>query len=306
MLNWSHVETRNGVLVVDKPAGWTSHDVVNKARRLVGTRKIGHLGTLDPMATGVLPLLIERATRLAQFFGRADKVYEGTIEFGYATSTYDAEGRPVSEPVAVSLDAERIEALLAPFAGRMMQTPPAVSAKKIQGTPAYKLARKNIEVKLEPVEIEIHSLTLLRWEGSEIDIRVHCSAGTYLRSIAHDLGQALGTGAFLKRLRRTASGGFDLSMARTVEELVQLSAEGRLVEAIVPAADLLPEFPSEYVDAATAAGIRQGRDFRLSPFRVSAASFPASKYVKALSSDGDLLAIGEAKLPNVYHPVLVL
>src|SRR5215203_4218044 len=144
MLNWSNVVTRNGVLVVDKPPQWTSHDVVNKTRGFVGTRKVGHLGTLDPMATGVLPLLIERATRLAQFFGRAEKVYEGTIEFGYSTDTYDAEGKPTSEPVPVLLDSIRLQELLAPFQGRIMQTPPPVSAKKVQGTPAYKLARKNV------------------------------------------------------------------------------------------------------------------------------------------------------------------
>jgi tRNA pseudouridine55 synthase len=258
------------------------------------------------MATGVLPLLIERATRLAQFFGRADKVYEGTIQFGYSTSTYDAEGEPTSNPVDVSLEPARIEELLQQFRGRIMQTPPAVSAKKIQGTPAYKLARKNIEVTLEAVSVEIFSLDLFRCEGGEIDVRVHCSAGTYVRSIAHDLGQALGTGAFLKRLRRTVSGGFDLSTSRTVEQLVDLASAGRIQDAIVPAADLLPEFPSEYVDAATAAGIRQGRDFRCSPFRVSVAPAGASKYVKALSPEGDLLAIGEARLPNVYHPILVL
>ena len=300
------METRNGVLVVDKPSGWTSHDVVNKARRLVGTRKVGHLGTLDPMATGVLPLLIERATRLAQFFGRAEKVYEGTVEFGYSTDTYDAEGKPVSDPVPVSLDPRRVEELLAPFRGRILQTPPAVSAKKVEGMRAYQLARKNIEVRLEPVEVEIHSLELLRCEGSEIDVRVRCSAGTYLRSIAHDLGQSFGTGAFLKKLRRTASGGFVLSMSRTLEELAELSSADRMAEAIIPAADLLPEFPSEHVDAVTAAGIRQGRDFRVSPFRVPSTSSEASKYVKALSPEGDLLAIGEARLPNVYHPILVL
>jgi tRNA pseudouridine55 synthase len=287
---------------VDKPAGWTSHDVVNKTRGFVATRKVGHLGTLDPMATGVLPLLIERATRLAQFFGRAEKVYEGTVEFGHSTDTYDAEGVPSSPHVEVVLDENTIRELLSTFSGKLMQTPPAVSAKKIQGTPAYKLARKNIEVKLEPVQIEIHSIELLRCAGPEIDLRVHCSAGTYLRSIAHDLGQLLGTGAFLKRLRRTASGGFDLSMARTLDDLATLSKQGRITEAIIPAAELLPEFPSEHVDVATAAGIRQGRDFRVSPFRVSG----TSKYVKAVAPDGELLAIGEAKLPNVYHPILVL
>jgi tRNA pseudouridine55 synthase len=254
------------------------------------------------MATGVLPLLIERATRLAQFFGKADKVYEGTIEFGHATDTYDAEGVPSTPHVEVSLNEGIIRELLGRFSGRVMQTPPAVSAKKVQGTPAYKLARKNVEFKLQPVEIQIHSIELLRCAGAEIDVRVHCSAGTYLRSIAHDLGQALGTGAFLKHLRRTASGGFDLSMARTLDDLATLSKNGRITDAIIPAADLLPEFPSEHVDVATAAGIRQGRDFRVSPFRVSG----TSKYVKAVAPDGELLAIGEAKLPNVYHPILVL
>jgi tRNA pseudouridine55 synthase len=289
-------------MVVDKPGGWTSHDVVNKARRFAGTRKVGHLGTLDPMATGVLPLLIGRATRLAQFFGKADKVYEGTVQFGYSTDTYDAEGKPISEAQAVSLDRGVIEGLLARFQGKVWQTPPPVSAKKIQGTPAYKLARKNIDVKLEPVEVEIHSIDILRCEGDELDLRVHCGSGTYLRSIAHDLGQMLGTGAFLKKLRRTASGGFDSQMSHTLEELASLSEQGRIAEALIPAADLLPEFPSEQVDAATAGFIRQGRDFRVSPFRSAA----ASKYVKAVSHDGELLAIGEAKLPNVYHPILVL
>jgi tRNA pseudouridine55 synthase len=296
------VETLNGVMVVDKPAGWTSHDVVNKARRFAGTRKVGHLGTLDPMATGVLPLLIGRATRLAQFFGKADKVYEGTIHFGYSTDTYDAEGKPASEPKPVDLDSSTIASLLARFEGKIQQTPPPVSAKKIQGTPAYKLARKNIEVKLEPVEVEVHSIEVLRCEVNEIDVRVHCGSGTYLRSIAHDLGQALGTGAFLKRLRRTASGGFDLQMSRTLDELAVLAEQGHISQALIPAADLLPEFPSEHVDAATAGFIRQGRDFRVSPFRVAA----AARYVKAVSQEGELLAIGEAKLPNLYHPILVL
>jgi tRNA pseudouridine55 synthase len=289
-------------MVVDKPGGWTSHDVVNKARRFSGTRKVGHLGTLDPMATGVLPLLIGRATRLAQFFGKADKVYEGTIHAGYSTDTYDAEGEPTSESKPVDLDSATIESLLVRFQGKIQQTPPPVSAKKIQGTPAYKLARKKIEVKLEPVEVEVHSIEILRCEGNEIDVRVHCGSGTYLRSIAHDLGQILGPGAFLKRLRRTASGGFDLQMSRTLDELAALAEQGRISEALIPAADLLPEFPSEHVDAVTAAFIRQGRDFRVSPFRVAA----VSRYVKAVSQEGELLAIGEAKLPNLYHPILVL
>jgi tRNA pseudouridine55 synthase len=254
------------------------------------------------MATGVLPLLIGRATRLAKFFGAADKIYEGTVAFGHSTDTYDAEGKPTSEAVPVTLDCAAINDLLSRFKGRISQVPPPVSAKKIQGTPAYKLARRNIEVKFDPVEVEVHAIELLRCEGAEIDILVHCGTGTYLRSIAHDLGQILGPGAFLKRLRRTASGGFDLHLARTLEHLAELSAAGRLGEALIPAAELLPEFPTELVDPTTASFIRQGRDFRVSPFRVSG----TAKYVKAVSQDGELLAIGEAKLPNVYHPILVL
>ena len=302
MLNWSHVDTLNGVLVIDKPSGWTSHDVVNKARRFTDTRKVGHLGTLDPMATGVLPLLIGRATRLAQFFGKADKIYEGSVRFGHSTDSYDAEGKPTSPDVAVTLDRLVIEELLESFRGRIWQTPPPVSAKKVQGTRAYKLARQNVDVQLAPVEIEIFSIDLLRLEDNAIDLRVHCASGTYMRSIAHDLGKAIGTGAYLSQLRRVASGGFDLKMSKTLEELAHLSGDGRISEAIIPAAELLPEFPSEYVDAATAGFIRQGRDFRVSPFRSAA----PSKYVKAVSNDGELLAIGEAKLPNLYHPILVL
>ena len=289
-------------MVIDKPSGWTSHDVVNKIRRFANTRKVGHLGTLDPMATGVLPLLIGRATRLAQFFGKADKVYEGSICFGHSTDSYDAEGKPTSPDVAVDLDRSVIENLLGSFRGRIWQTPPPVSAKKVQGTRAYKLARQNVDVQLAPVEVEIFSIDLLRLSGNEIDVRVHCASGTYVRSIAHDLGQSLGCGAYLSRLRRMASGGFDLKMSKTLDELSHLSNDDRISEALIPAAELLPEFPTEHVDAATAGFIRQGRDFRVSPFR----SGTPSRFVKAISHEGELLAIGEAKLPNVYHPILVL
>ena len=189
------MDTLSGVMVIDKPSGWTSHDVVNKIRRFANTRKVGHLGTLDPMATGVLPLLIGRATRLAQFFGKADKIYEGSICFGHSTDSYDAEGKPTSPDVAVDLDRSVIEDLLGSFRGRIWQTPPPVSAKKIQGTRAYKLARQNIDVQLAPVEVEIFEIDLLRLSGNEIDVRVHCASGTYVRSIAHDLGQSLGPGA---------------------------------------------------------------------------------------------------------------
>jgi tRNA pseudouridine55 synthase len=286
----------NGAIVIDKPAGWTSHDVVNKVRRLTGIRKVGHLGTLDPSATGVLPLLIGRATRLAQYFGKADKRYEGVVRFGYATDTYDAEGKAVTAEAPVSLDCDQLNAALDPFRGRIRQMPPPVSAKKIGGVPAYKLVRQNKPVQLDSVEVEVFSIEILSCAGNEAALRVHCAGGTYVRSIAHDLGTAMGCGAFLKNLRRTASGCFDLSMARTLEQLAE-----DVPGALIPGAELLPEFPAEIVDATTAGFIRQGRDFRVSPFRSRDARF-----VKAVSGDGELLAIGEIILPNLYHPILVL
>ena len=290
------------MIVVDKPAGWTSHDVVNKMRRIAGTRKVGHLGTLDPSATGVLPLVIGRATRLAQFYTRNDKVYEGLVHFGFTTDTYDAEGQRTSDEVPAALDRGQVEAAFAQFRGAFEQVPPPVSAKKIGGRPAYELARKQQPVELKPVPVEVYELEVLRMEGCEVEVRVHCSAGTYLRSIAHDVGHLLGFGAFLKSLRRTASGDFKIESARTLEQLAALAAEDRLNEALIPAAQLLPDFPAETVDQITAGQIRNGRDFRVSPFHARR----GSRYVKAVNSHGDLIAIGEARLPHLYHPVLVL
>ena len=292
----------DGVIVVDKPRGWTSHDVVNKMRRLAGTKKVGHLGTLDPGATGVLPLVIGRATRLAQFYTRNDKVYEGVIHFGFSTDTYDEEGVASSPEQSATLVPEELEAALAPFRGRFLQTPPPVSAKKVGGRPAYELARKQQPLELAPVEVEVYGLDVLGIDGCEARVRVRCSAGTYLRSLAHDAGQNLGCGAHLRSLRRTASGDFKIESARTLEDLAALSEAGELQRALIPAAELLPEFPAEMVDAITAGQIRNGRDFRVSPFVPRA----GSRFVKAVTAQGDLIAIGEARLPNVYHPVLVL
>ncbi|MCS6952417.1 MAG: tRNA pseudouridine(55) synthase TruB [Bryobacterales bacterium] len=292
----------DGVIVVDKPEGWTSHDAVNKVRRLVGTRKVGHLGTLDPLATGVLPLVVGRATRLAQFLMRGDKTYDAVVRFGYSTDTYDRDGVPtcpVSEP---ELDRARLETVLQGFQGLIRQMPPPISAKKVGGTPAYRLVRRKIPVELKPVEVTVYSVEVLSVQGPEARLLVRCSQGTYMRSIAHDLGQALGCGGFLKSLRRLASGDFRIEQARTIPELEELARAGRLEEALIPAAELLPQFPSETVDSLTARQIRQGRDFRVSPFRDRA----GARYIKAVTPDGQLVAIGEQKLPNLYHPCVVL
>jgi tRNA pseudouridine55 synthase len=290
------------VIVVDKPQGWTSHDVVNKMRRIAGTSRVGHLGTLDPAATGVLPVVIGKATRLAQFYTRSDKIYEGVVRFGWATRSYDRDGEVMGEKLEVVVDAGELERLLEPFRGEIQQTPPAVSAKKIGGQRAYKLARRKVAVELEPVTVQIYELALLSVEGPEARLRVHCSGGTYIRSIAHDLGQLMGCGAHLAELRRLASGEFSLARARTIPQLEALQAEERLIDAFVPASEMLPQFPEIYVDEAAVRDIRNGRNFPASPFRAN----PESHHVKAVTRQGELVAIGEAVLPNLYHPMVVL
>lgn len=291
----------DGVIVIDKPEGWTSHDVVNKMRHLTGT-KAGHLGTLDPIATGVLPLVMGKATRLAQFYTRSGKIYEAQVRFGWSTTTYDRAGEATSEKREVSFTAEELEPYLEQFRGGFLQTPPPVSAKKVDGKRAYKLVRQSIAVELAPVPIEVYELELLEVNGPLARLRAHCSGGTYMRSIAHDLGQALGCGAHLEQLRRTLSGEFEIEMARTIPQIQQLIADERLLDALVPAASLLPGFPTVYVDDVAIAQIRNGRNFPASPFR----SDTAAKYVKAVSRTGDLVAVGEIVLPNLYHPIVVL
>jgi tRNA pseudouridine55 synthase len=292
----------DGIIVVDKPDGWTSHDVVNKVRRIASTKKVGHLGTLDPIATGVLPLVIGRATRLAQFYTHKEKVYEGVIRFGWSTNTYDRMGEATSEKRQVTVDPAELQRLLEPFRGEFLQVPPPVSAKKIGGRRAYELARQAIAVELEPVKVQVHELVVLEIDGTDVRVRAHCSGGTYLRSIAHDVGQAMGCGAHLQELRRTASGEFSIDQARTLTQLEDLAAHQRLIDALVPAAELLPDFPPVFVDEAIVAQIRNGRNFPASPFRQQ----PLARHVKALTRAGELVAIGEAVLPNLYHPIVVL
>lgn len=291
----------DGVIVVDKPEQWTSHDVVARMRRIADTRRVGHLGTLDPIATGVLPLVIGRATRLAQFYTRSDKIYEGTVRFGWSTDTYDRAGVPTSPQRTVRLEPDDLNPYLEQFRGEFLQVPPAVSAKKVAGRRAYELAREAVAVELPPVAVQVYELTVLAIDGPDVRIRVHCSGGTYLRSIAHDLGQALGCGAHLFELRRSASAEFEIAQARTIPQLESLAAEDRLIDAFVPSADLLPGFPAVYVDDLAITQIRHGCNFASSSFRTQ----PAQR-VKALSRHGELIAIGEAVLPHLYHPSVVL
>ncbi len=292
----------DGVIIFDKPEGISSHQAVQRMRRLTGVKRIGHLGTLDPMGTGVLPMVIGRATRLAQFFHSHERTYETAFRFGFATDSYDRTGERVGEITEVALDREQLEAAMAPFRGKIEQMPPPISAKKISGVPAYKLARQNKPVPLEPSPIEIHAFELLGIEGDRARIRVRCSTGTYVRSLAHDIGKALGCGAHVDALRRTAAGDFTIERAYTQQCLEELRDAGRLAEALLSLVEVLPELPAERVDVVTASRIAHGRDFRVSTFSSSG----GAKLVKAISPDGRLIAIGEARLQHLYHPIVVL
>jgi tRNA pseudouridine55 synthase len=295
----------NGIVVVDKPADWTSHDVVAKFRGIAKTKSVGHLGTLDPIATGVLPLIVGNVTRLARFYTKADKTYAAVVRLGFATDTYDRAGKAVG-PVCEKLpELDAIERVLRAFTGPKAQMPPQYSAKKVGGRAAYESARRGVEVELKPVNIEIYELRVEGYEAPDLRLTVRCSGGTYVRSIAHDLGATLGCGAHLQELRRIQSGDFGIEQSRTLAELQELVKEGRLADAFLPPGELLPGFPAVWVDSVTAGQIRQGRDFHVSPFR----DWRGVQFVKAMEGVGGeetLLAVGEAAMPNVYHPVVVL
>lgn len=292
----------DGAIVLDKPAGMTSFAAVRKIRRLVGGAKVGHLGTLDPAATGVLPIVVGRATRLARFYLDHRREYVARIRFGWSTSTYDAEGIQVGEAKQVELDESALEAALESFRGCVSQVPPPVSAKKVDGVRAYKLARRDEPVELEPAAIEVHALELLEVAGPIATVRCLCSAGTYIRSLAHDLGAALGCGAHVCGLNRTKVGEFELDDAHSLQRLEEFQAEDRLEEAVRPPAALVPSIPVERVDAVTAARIKHGQDFSASALGECA----TARLVKAVDPQGHLLCVGEAVAPGWFHPLVVL
>lgn len=289
----------NGVLIIDKPAGLTSHDVVKRMRRILGQKSVGHLGTLDPMATGVLPLVTGNMTRLAQFYTASEKSYEGTIRFGFSTETYDAEGDPTSARQDVNLTYEDVEKFAPRFRGMIEQMPPPFSAKKIHGVPAYKLARKKKEVVLKPVQVEIKEFEILSVEAACVRFRARVASGTYMRSVAHDMGQALGCGAHLESLRRTAVAEFTLEEAHMLEELGD-SAKGGIAEQLfVHPRQLLPQFPAVTADEATAARIRSGRTVNLP-------ELSRARQVKVFAGQKELLCIATRVAGTLFHPKIVL
>lgn len=299
----------DAILVVNKPSGMTSHDVVARVRRLIGERSVGHLGTLDPLATGVLPLLIGRYTRLAQFFGSADKSYEGVIRFGFATDTYDADGEPVG-PITQELKVtlEELQRTARRFIGAIKQTPPHFSAKKIAGVPAYKLARKKQDVELTDVQVHIESFEISRLESDRAFFAAKVSAGTYIRSLAHDLGQLLGVGAHVAELRRTASGEFALDQAITLDRL-QAMKEDAVDEGIrvedwigkisVHPRQILRQLPSVTVNSETAGLIANGR-------AVNLADLSTAHQVKVFAGEKQLLAIASRVAGTLFQPKVVL
>jgi len=289
----------NGVVVIDKPAGLTSHDVVNRVRRIFQQRSVGHLGTLDPSATGVLPLVLGNFTRLAQFYTSAEKIYEGVIRFGFATDTYDAAGMPAGAPQNVKVSLEEVRQLSARFQGMIEQMPPPFSAKKIHGVPAYRLARKHQEVPLKPVQVEIKEFEILEANGDHASFRARVASGTYMRSVAHEMGQQLGCGAHLSSLRRTTLGEFDLAGAHTLQEADIAADAGLLIEILIHPRKLLPQFPSVTANEETASHIRNGR-------AVNLPELSRARQVKVFSGQRELIAIATRVAGTLFHPKIVL
>ncbi len=303
----------SGVLIVDKPAGLTSHDVVACVRRLLNIRRIGHFGTLDPFATGVLPLSIGKATRFAQFYLKSRKAYEGTIRFGFATDTYDATGRPAAEPVAARPAREQLETAFQEFTGRIEQTPPPFSAKRVHGVRAYELARKRQEVELAPVEVEVYAFELLVYEtgGDEARFAVECSGGTYVRSLAHDTGRRLGCPAHLANLRRTAVAEFRESAAVTLDKLAELAAGGQALTAVIPLEALLPDCPALVLKGREERNVCHGLPFELAqslrPDRgLRSGRVTPAAILKVMNAERRLIAVARHVSGAVYHPDLVV
>jgi tRNA pseudouridine55 synthase len=274
----------DGVLVVDKPAGPTSHDVVDRVRRALGTRRVGHTGTLDPFATGVLPVCVGRATRLSRFLAGGEKEYLATVRLGFATATDDATGEPVGAPRPVEVEEKALLAALAGLVGSFDQVPPAFSAKHVGGRRLYELARRGEAVPRSASRVTVHAVELLARRDAEVDLRVLCSAGTYVRALARDLGERLGTGGHLAALRRTRSGAFDLGGAVPGDDLAGAA------ERLIPLNGLLLDLPAVRVGAAGRGLVARGRE--LGP-DVVVEGFPSSpvERVRVLGAEGELLAL---------------
>ncbi|MHB8302438.1 MAG: tRNA pseudouridine(55) synthase TruB [Acidobacteriaceae bacterium] len=289
----------NGLLIVDKPPGITSHDVVSRLRKLTGESSIGHLGTLDPMATGVLPLLLGRFTRLAQFFKQDSKRYTGTIRLGHATDTYDADGERVGASVVPNITIQELRNLAADFRGTIQQTPPPFSAKKLKGVPAYKLAREGKPVELRAVPIEVRHFEILDYLAPHATFEIEVSSGGYIRSIAHDLGRQIGCGAHLAGLCREQAGEFTLHQAATLDQIAEWIQDGSLAARLPHPRLLLQHMPCVTVEAGTATHLRNGMACNLP-------DYSDAPHVKIFTSQSDLFAVGRRLAGTLMQPMVVL
>jgi tRNA pseudouridine55 synthase len=280
----------DGILNLDKPRGPTSHDIVARVRALTGIRRVGHAGTLDPLATGVLLVCVGRATRVAEYLMAGQKVYRARVRLGITTDTYDAEGRVVAE-APVEVNHAQVEAALAQFRGPIAQLPPMYSAVKHKGTPLYRLARQGAEVHREPRQVEIFRLELTAWEPPECTLEMTCSPGTYVRALAHDLGQALGCGAHVSALVRLASGDFYLEDTVTLEELAQAAAKGCWPDLLHPIDVALTRFPALHLDADAARRLCSGQMIANGELRMANCEWRRADLARVYGPDGGFLAL---------------
>jgi len=275
----------SGVLVVDKPAGPTSHDVVARVKKALGVRRAGHTGTLDPFATGVLPVCVGKATRLARFLSAGEKSYRATVRLGFATSTDDVDGEPLGPPRPVALDPAALDLACRGLRGEILQVPPMFSARHVAGKRLYEWAREGVAVTRPPARVTLHALEVVEVRGEEIQLDVRCSAGTYVRALARDLGEALGCGAHLSALRRTRSGGLGLEDSVTWEEIGEAC-----LPRLRPLETLLPELPAVWVNAEGREAVRHGR--AVTPrHRLGGDPGPGVSRVRLVDSEGRLLAL---------------
>ena len=298
----NHQLPLDGILIVDKPADWTSHDVVAKVRKICQTKRVGHTGTLDPFATGVLVICLNRATRLVQFLTGEDKEYLATIRFGFATDTGDLTGTPLTEPTATDhLKPNLIEEALKSFRGRIQQIPPMYSAKKIGGVKLYEMARRGEEIERQPIAVEIKELELIgQIPGDSLfTIRVVSSAGTYIRTLAEDIGKALGIGAHLQSLRRTRVGNCVLGQAVTLEQLAEISATGKLSDVLIPMAKSLL-LPAVQINETEKGLVQHGRAVQ------RAGQWRSGEKLKLVNND-ELIAIAEFNAATkILQPKVVI
>jgi tRNA pseudouridine55 synthase len=275
----------SGVLVIDKPVGMTSHDVVQAIRNGTGIRRAGHTGTLDPRASGVLVVLVGPAVRLSEFISASDKRYQAIIRMGSTTDTFDSEGVFTSQDQPVDVTQEQFETVLKGFEGEIEQTPPQYSAVKVKGRKAYEMARKGEEVELEPRIIQVMHLEVLEWAPPEVVVDVHCSSGTYVRSLANDLGETLGTGAYLVGLRRTKSGRFTLRDAVPLRKLQEAFQSGDWYQYLIPAAEALGDWEARELDPDEVEGVRHGHRVPAKP------EAELESWVRGVSMQGELVAL---------------